>query len=579
MDTLPPPAGHTAWVMTILSSGLFEPDYYATQSGSAFADAAAAVTHYLGEGEAAGLRPTALFDPDFYRRHYLEQAPPDTNALLHYITQGADALAIPGAGFLPRQYARLAGLDEEGSRHALRHWLRDGRAAGLVPPALPAADQLEIFRRWRSRYCLMRFRLALVAALGRDEGFRIYRALAGLPDTESLAYKPLKAIVDTARAPGASFHLIRPAGGPSAIPPPRVVGEGNHRPLIGHTRSHYLACIPRARVRGASSLVETDTDLLFDVEGDELEAIDTEFAFDAAVFAGDNAGAWVIRPAGDAAALQVREAFSMLGARTVNFGHWMWEHFLKYANVRAAGFALDMPVLIDGGIPPAHRQSLEVLYPGINLVEVPPYQTVAVERLWVAPTLQYSSIFERRNAKFCWDALICPEQDVASALAEARARAGDQLPADGPRRVYLARHDWRHRKLENRERIEGIARDAGFTIAYPETLDFAGQSTLLRNAEAIIAPEGSAVALCMFAPRGARLMLLDGPTTDILVTYRPYFDAIGLGMVVIAGRTTHRHAEWEELSDYEIDEDVFAGELHAMLAGHQPPDQRRPGAR
>ena len=413
----------------------------------------------------------------------------------------------------------------------------------------------------------MRFRLALAEAFGVKDGYELYRSLIRLPDNGPLVYKPVRGILEYAGSEHCELHLIQAPGGKHAIQPPRVIGTGNHRPLLGHTRTHYVARIDHVRVRGASSLVECGAAILFDCEGTEMTDLDTEFAFDASVFAGNNDGCWVIQADDTTPPLRVDEAFSLLGARTVNFGHWIWEHLLKYANARRNGSIGAMPVLLDGNIPPAHRRSLEVLYPDAPIIEVPPYRSIAVDRLWVSPTLQYSSIFEIRNEKFCWDTLICPASDVAPALAEIRHRADLAFGTPGHRKLYFARHTWRHRKMENHARVEDIMRDSGFEIVYPEEHDFETQVGLVRDADVIVAPEGSAIALCIFARRGAQLLILAGPLTDILVTYKPYFDSIGLGVTVIAGPMTNRHEEWEELSDFEIPEDVLLDTILQLQGG------------
>ena len=81
-------------------------------------------------------------------------------------------------------------------------------------------------------------------------------------------------------ARASTFREIFPAGEPIAVPPPRVIGHGNHRTLTNTSRSCFVACIDDAVVRGRSAIIEVGDVALADFQGDELARIDDEMEMD-----------------------------------------------------------------------------------------------------------------------------------------------------------------------------------------------------------------------------------------------------------------------------------------------------------
>jgi capsular polysaccharide biosynthesis protein len=142
----------------------------------------------------------------------------------------------------------------------------------------------------------------------------------------------------------------------------------------------------------------------------------------------------------------------------------------------------------------------------------------------------------------------------------------------GPERVFLARKDFRHRKLVNRDVIEAIAKQRGFALVYTEDLEFIEQVRRLRNARFVIAPEGSALFLTFFAQAGLRLCILNNPETEGLAVYDGLLAGMGVEITVVTGPEVKKHHELANYSDYRIDETRFSGFLDGWLAGHHHGD-------
>jgi capsular polysaccharide biosynthesis protein len=100
---------------------------------------------------------------------------------------------------------------------------------------------------------------------------------------------------------------------------------------------------------------------------------------------------------------------------------------------------------------------------------------------------------------------VAPEFKAAVNFIQARIDAvlGTQHPSPYGERVFLSRSRGSFsRPLINRQKIESMARDAGFSIAYPETLSVAEQVALFRSAKHIIGEYGSALHGIIFARAG-----------------------------------------------------------------------------
>lgn len=549
---------------TLLRSGLFDAAYYREQCTDAIPPGECEIAHYLRTGDAAGFNPNPGFNVTFYRRTAMAGAA--GNTLLHYVTQ-ADALATDtSALFRPRDYfAAHPGLAEFASQ-PLFHWLHIGRSAGWPGSALPGAEYANRVDRplRRALYEMMFFKRALVGALGLQAGFESYRGFIRLPEMDGLRELPLAGIAGWARAHGRYFREVRAGGEPCRMALPHIEGDGDHTVHHSVTRSAYLACIDGVTLRGGSSLIERENCVLFDYEGDELQRFETEFDFDAAAFAYGPGGIQVINGKGRPS-LQLAEAFSLLGARSIAFGHWLPEHLLKYAGALRDGLSADVPVLIDAVMPPTHREALELLFPGVRICVVPAFARVDVARLWCAPTPYFASVCERRDARFRWESMSnYTAAGVAPGMAELARRADAFAGHAGNGRLYLARRPTRHRLLENHGDIERMAVARGYTCVYPEDAGFAEQVRLVRSARFIIAPQGSAIFLMFFAQPGTRLLLLHNCYTDNLVGFAGFFEAAGVQARVLAGEAPASGWGIDENSDYRIDPARLAIEIDIL---------------
>jgi glycosyl transferase family 61 len=427
---------------------------------------------------------------------------------------------------------------------------------------------------------LMYFKRALVEKLGVERGFLAYlRALrdpraAGIPggarlvDCDVLERQPIKSLRQFAVARAEAFIELAPAGEPFAVPPPKLIGEGNHRTLHAATRSIFLTCLSNARIRSRSAFVRMDDAALVEYQDTELTRIDEQLDFDPWIFHASNNEAWLTMPKGNAASIKVDAAFALIGPHSHDFGHWLWEYLPKYIAAKLSGLLPPVPILIDATMPGTHREALQCMLPeGVEIIALPPYGTADVARLWCASGQMYMPVQAVQNERSRWEYL-CTPPDRFSTIVREMARCSVSGPAStaGAERLFLARKPYRHCKLVNHEAIETAAAARGFKVVYSEDFSFREQASMLRQARFVVAPYGSAILLEFFARQGSKLCMLSHPYTFEAQIWAEILAGIGVDVTVLTGPYVQRHREYTEMSDYEIEEKRFSGFLDGWLS-------------
>lgn len=402
----------------------------------------------------------------------------------------------------------------------------------------------------------------LKSALPRGEAFDAYRHAAALGDGARIERRLLVGMHEHLRDHARCYELQLPGGKAFTVMPPRTIGEGNQRPLQGHSRAAWIACVDHARVRSRSSVIEAAGRLLVDAEPGELDSIDDRMDLDPAVFDADASGAWVIEPDPALPVLEYAEAFSLIGPHSWAFGHWMWEFLPRYAAaLRSARLPL-LPVLVDQGMPVQHVQALRALLPpGAGIIELPSHAVARIGRLWCAPTPMYMPFFEHMNRRFRWDLLAAEPGYFAGLAREMRTRFLPGTARAAQRLIFLARRPERHRKLLNAGEIEAAALSRGFVQIYPEDMAFAEQVAAIDGAEHVVGPEGSAMFLALFARPGTRVTILNHPYTLGLPVLTGLLEALDMDVEVVVGPAETKNDELPHFLDYRVDVARFLAAL------------------
>ena len=149
----------------------------------------------------------------------------------------------------------------------------------------------------------------------------------------------------------------------------------------------------------------------------------------------------------------------------------------------------------------------------IHVVDTTP---ATYERLLVPSRLyRYESAISPRAAEV-WDHIagrIAPESAARPGrVFLSRTNFVESLPNDAPARA---------RAYSNASAVDELFRRRGFTVVYPEDLTVVEQIALVRDAEIVAGPSGSALHLAAFMRSGRVIELGDSrSTTDLVVTQR-----------------------------------------------------------
>jgi capsular polysaccharide biosynthesis protein len=421
---------------------------------------------------------------------------------------------------------------------------------------------------WNNSFSTRKLKQSLVEELGVSAGFARYRQLNDQPEHDEIHCKRLGSVKEIAEQRNGVFCETAPANEPFVLPPPVVIGEGGVGPLAAHTRSMYVACLNEARVRAGSNIIEVDDFALLDYQGDELARLDDRIDLDPAILCATKEVAWIITPKGAAASLEIEEAFTLLGFRPRAFGHLMLEYLPKYVGASLSGALPRVPVLIEAGLPKAHRQALDLLLPeDTEIIELPRLATARVRRLWCASNHTYFPLYEKYNERFKWEYFAMPPARYAPIIRE-MARRADRLCATptGVDRLFLAREPAWH-DVTNQAAIVAAAEARGFLTIYPNRLDFTEQVRLVRHARFVVGPSGGAMYLNFFARPGTKLCMFRY-TEDVIAAQLDmtgFFSEVGVDVTVFTGPLTRPHVGFPPGSDFEIDESAFCRFLDRWL--------------
>jgi capsular polysaccharide biosynthesis protein len=129
--------------------------------------------------------------------------------------------------------------------------------------------------------------------------------------------------------------------------------------------------------------------------------------------------------------------------------------------------------------------------------------------------------------------------------------------------VFLARKPERHRKMRNSPEIETMLHARGFETVYPEDLDFDAQVRMMRGAEWVVGPEGSAMFLAFFARPGTRICILNHPFTLGMTVLTSLLEELQLDVCMFTGPALTENKALPHFIDYCIDAEALGRFLDA----------------
>ncbi len=233
------------------------------------------------------------------------------------------------------------------------------------------------------------------------------------------------------------------------------------------------------------------------------------------------------------------------------YGHWLAEILPRLAVLEAAGARLEklvFPVAAD-----TPKYGLELLHlcgvPKNRILTYGADEVLQPDELLV-PTLMHNGV---RYAPLLADAAALFKRGVE--------KAGHSLASSSaPSRIYLARAGG-NRRLMNRETLQAMAEEAGFTCVQPEKMSLPDQMAMFACAREIAGEYGSAFHTALFSPPGTIVCGLRGSLQH------PGFLQTAMGEVLDqpTGYVFGQSGTGNQPSDYTVDEQHFADCLRIVF--------------
>ncbi len=201
----------------------------------------------------------------------------------------------------------------------------------------------------------------------------------------------------------------------------------------------------------------------------------------------------------------VDSAVLLLGGGYDIYGHWLVDIMPKLFALSLVGLDVSsLSFLIPSDTEKFGHAWLELagIRPDQLLVYDPQSEIVVAEDLIVPVLLRSGS---RASALF--KGAVSFLLDVIDRRQEPPKRIGGW-----PKSIFVsrARANRDGRSVRNREEVEAVAVDQGYTLVYPERLPIIEQIAMFRNAERIVGEYGSGLHSSMFSPAGALVCCLRG---------------------------------------------------------------------
>ncbi|MDP2152605.1 MAG: glycosyltransferase family 61 protein, partial [Methylotenera sp.] len=272
------------------------------------------------------------------------------------------------------------------------------------------------------------------------------------------------------------------------------------------------------------------------------------------------------------------KVIGLIGNGSYNYAHWMTEFLPQLVLIKKCGVDFSgYKIAIDAR---AYSSMLEAIY----LLGVKDEQLIKIESLslnsfpealWVSPVANV--VYQRPNAtgSDALDKMAAPQHAVfhPDALKATRnyflellAQSGCE---DAPDKIFIRRFTGRRyhaRSVVNEVAIQQKLESEGFVSIDPSTLSFTEQVRVFSRAKIIVAASGAALLNMMWAPEGAKVIVL---MNDAKVVNYWYFSniafAVGHQLVYVLGKVVDT-GNWNDINhaDFEIDLEALATALKSF---------------
>jgi len=306
----------------------------------------------------------------------------------------------------------------------------------------------------------------------------------------------------------------------------------------------YVADIANARIFSNSSLILTsDGTVLSDTGGHPRFGRYVSFAYETVVLA--QRPDKVLLNFNELETREIEAGMLLSGLASSAFGHWLPEFLPKLQFLQQHPDYAGLPLIVDANMPQSHFEHLRRITDN-PLILLQANESLLCRRLLFAPSPAFLPVELFPND--------IPTHEMPGLSPRAMRFLQGDKPLDRPKhlakRIFLTRKNMKWRRLLNEaEIIENLA-ELGFESVLIEELTIAEQIDLFRQAEWIVAPNGSALLNLIFADQEVKLLVLTQPNLFNWGTFQGPMDSLGYQSICVAG--DYAMAEDQKHSDYHI---------------------------
>lgn len=335
----------------------------------------------------------------------------------------------------------------------------------------------------------------------------------------------------------------------SILNPPTFSGEGYHAgedtPIIIQSFEPYVAELSNVLIASKSSVIVTkDGFALNDVAAYQPYSSYVSLEYDKTIRArnGD-----AILNFNNYPTTIIEEGIFMSGLASEYFGHWVPEFLIKLKAYEHHPDFLKLPLIVDRKMPQSHFDYLQSIVKN-RLIYLEEGINFECKRLLVAPTATFYPVELTPSHPI-------PQAEIGALSPEGLAWLREKVLAAYPcdensitpcnQKIYLSRRNMSWRKVTNEAEIAAFVTAHGYQVVDIETLSFQDQIKLFRNAQSIIAPNGSSLLNLIFASQTTKLIVLSQSEIHNWGGYYGPFHTLGYDMVFLLGdKADVKHADY-----------------------------------
>jgi capsular polysaccharide biosynthesis protein len=179
-----------------------------------------------------------------------------------------------------------------------------------------------------------------------------------------------------------------------------------------------------------------------------------------------------------------------------NYGHWLVDSAALLSLASRLTLPGDWQIVTgryDGGIRAIVRETLEILAPGVAVIEHPDDQAWRFAELHYVSPVHIPPLFKLPEGLACLRAQIL------------RGRLADGTPR---RAIYVRREAHARRKLWNEDAIIALCQEFGIEIVSPERMSLRDQAGLFHRASLVVGVKGAGLTNTLFCTPRAHVVAL-----------------------------------------------------------------------